>query len=560
MILMARLTNLNSKVGLEVPLSYVNVWGVRYYVVRLTLSQSKQPTVSNSKNEKGPNSIVLPVTSELGITRSTKVPGLRRSNSTILVNRKWARYSTLDDSRFEGLEVKHQFKKLGEDVKKNNKANNLTTILSDKNFLVGCYQKIRSKPKTANLNLEILDDIYPVWFEKTCNSFRSGAFKFSSLTKKYILKQNGKLRPLLIPSLRDKIVQEGMKILLDAVFQSDFKRSSYAFQEGKGRHTALHDIRLHYSKVNWFVGGDVEQHYSSIDHSILMKILREKIEDEPFIDLVYKYLKVGYGEKKNDQAVPRKIGLVQGGFISPILFNISMHPFDVWIEEVLIPKYSLETKGKRNFGCLRYVRYLDNFLLGVQGSIKTCEAIRREIKIFLEENLALTLDVDKIKITHATTDHVVFLGHEISCIPFKKRRARCNKDDRSVKHVINTRINAPIQSVVKGLKDKGFLNKKNMPTRNGRYINIDLWNIVNNYKMIETRILSYYKMANNYSRLASKVHFSLKYSCALTISSKMKLKTMRGAFKKYGKDLTISVGDKIISYPKISHKRLRRKV
>ena len=480
-----------------------------------------------------------------------KVPGLRRPNSTILTNRKWARYSTLDDFRFEGLEVKHQFKKLSEDVKKNNKANNLTTILSNKNFLVGCCQKIcsKSKNKVASLNLETLDDIHPVWFERTCNSFKSGAFKFRPLLKTHMSKQNGKLRPLLISSPRDKIVQEGMKILLDVVFQ-----------EGKGRHTVLDDIRLHYSKVNWFVGGDIEQHYSSIDHGILVKILREKIEDEPFIDLVYKYLRVGCGEKKNDQVTSMKTGLVQGGLISPVLFNIYMNPFDVWIEEVLIPKYSLEDEEKRNLRCLRYVRYLDNFLLGVQGSKKTCEAIRREIKIFVEENLALILNVDKIKITHSTTNYVVFLGHEISCIPFKKMRARYNKNNRSVKHISNTRINAPIRSVVKGLKDKGFLNKKNMPTRNGRYINFDLWNIVNNYKMKETRILNYYKIANNYGRLASKVHFSLKYSCALTISSKMKLRTMRGAFKKYGKDLTISVGDKIISYPKISYKRLRGKV
>lgn len=234
-----------------------------------------------------------------------------------------------------------------------------------------------------------------------------------------------------------------------------------------------------------------------------------------------------------------------------------MHPFDVWMEEVLIPKYSLGAKEKKNSGRLRYVRYFDNFLLGVQGSRKTCEAIRREIKIFLEENLRLTLNVDEIRITHSTTDRVVFLGHEISCISSRKMRARYNRSNRSVRHTLNTVINAPIENVVKGLRNKGFLNKKDMPTKNGRYINTDLWNIVNNYKIIEKRILSYYRMTNNYDRLASRVHFSLKYSCALTISSKMKLKTMRGAFKKYGKDLTISVGDKTISYSKISHKRLR---
>jgi len=97
-----------------------------------------------------------------------------------------------------------------------------------------------------------------------------------------------------------------------------------------------------------------------------------------------------------------------------------------------------------------------------------------------------------------------------------------------------------------------------MPTRNGRYINIDLWNIVENHLAIQRGILNYYAMANNYGRLAARVHYILKYSCALTISSKMKLRTMRGAFKKYGKELTIQRDKKSISFPKISYTRPKR--
>jgi hypothetical protein len=87
---------------------------------------------------------------------------------------------------------------------------------------------------------------------------------------------------------------------------------------------------------------------------------------------------------------------------------------------------------------------------------------------------------------------------------------------------------------------------------------MDLWNIIESYKSIERGVVNYYSMANNYGRLAARVHYSLKYSCALTISSKMKLRTMRGAFKRYGKDLEIKVKDKSISYPNISYKRPRK--
>jgi hypothetical protein len=121
-------------------------------------------------------------------------------------------------------------------------------------------------------------------------------------------------------------------------------------------------------------------------------------------------------------------------------------------------------------------------------------------------------------------------------------------------------MNAPIKMVVERLRLKKFLNSKNQPTRCGRYINMDLWNIIDSYKSIERGIINYYSMANNYGRLAARVHYSLKYSCALTISSKMKLKTLSGAFKRYGKNLTIKVKDESISYPKISYKRPRKPI
>jgi hypothetical protein len=112
--------------------------------------------------------------------------------------------------------------------------------------------------------------------------------------------------------------------------------------------------------------------------------------------------------------------------------------------------------------------------------------------------------------------------------------------------------------VVEKLRSKGFLNLKYKPTRNGRYINKDLWKIIYTYRSIERKIVSYYFLASNYGRLIARVHYILKYSCALTISSKMKLKTLREVFKRYGKNLTVTVGTKSISYPRISYKTSRK--
>lgn len=584
---MDRLTNLNSMAGSEVPRSCSgNVRGIENYVVFSILNQSKQPARSSRIVGEGPKGIHVQKRSEFGISRNTKVWGRRRVHSTTFICRKEPSKFMIGETWFEGQEIKNHFQKLLKDLENNDKVNNLTTILSNREFLISCYIKIKSKPgnMTRSLTPETLDGIDMKRFDKVTQTFRNGKFNFQPSRRTYIPKPNGKLRPLTIPSPRDKIVQEGMRVLLECIFDGKFRKSSHAFRPGRGCHTALNQIRLEFKTSNWFIEGDIEQQYPSIDHNILINILREYIQDEPFIDLVYKYMRVGYGEKPED-IIPMKIGLAQGGLISPILSNIYMHPFDEWMEDILIPKY---TKGKRkranpeytkmlrqhgravdklimsgmandeSFGRMHYVRYVDDFLIGMMGSKETCRKIREEIKIFLEERLSMTLNTDKTNITHATTEKALFLGYDISCTPKSKMAIAYNSRGRLTRKTTRTIINAPVKRVVERLRLKGYARKKNQPTRCGRYINMDLWNIVNSYKTIERGILNYYSMANNYGRLAARVHYILKYSCALTISSKMKLRTMRGAFKRYGRNLTIRVGDKSISYPSISYKRPRK--
>lgn len=584
---MDRLTNLNSMVGSEVPFSCVRIMrGVDNYVVLSILNQSKQPARSSRVIEEGPKGIPCQKRSEFGISRNTKVWGRRRIHSTTFICRKESSKFMIGDTWFEGQEIKNQFQKLLKDLENNEQVNNLTTIMSNREFLIGCYINIKFKPGklTRSLNPETLDSIDMRWFDEVIQTFRNGKFKFRPSRRTYIPKPNGKLRLLAIPSSRDKIVQEGMRTLLECIFNAKFRESSHAFRPGRGCHTALNQIRRDFGKSNWLIKGDIEQQYSSIDHNILISILRGKIQDEPFIDLVYKYIRVGY-EEKPDTIMPMRVGLAQRGLISPILSNIYMHPFDEWMEDVLIPKY---TKGKRkkanpkytkmirqyvratdrhiettdaddeNFGRVSYVRVLDDFLIGVIGSKETCRKIREEIKVFLEERLAMTLNIDKTRITHATTEKTLFLGYDIKCTPESKMCIGYDSRKRLVRRTIWAIMNAPIKRVVEQLRLKGFMRKKNRPTSCGRYINMDLWSIIESYKAIERGVINYYSMANNYNRLAARVHYILKYSCALTISSKMKLKTARGAFKRYGSNLTIQVKDKLISYPSISYKRPRK--
>ena len=585
---MDRITNLNSMVESKVSFSYTkNMQGAKNYIVFFALNQSKQPVRNSKIIGEGPKGVHFQKRSEFGISRNTKVWGRRRIHNTAFICGKESSKFKIGDTWFEGQEIKNQFQKLLQNLKNNERINNLTTIMSNRNFLIGCYLSIKSKPgnyTNNSLESDILDSMDMSWFDEVIHTFKNGKFTFCPSKRTYIPKSGKKIRSFTSPSFKDKIVQEGMRVLLECIFNVEFRESSHAFRPGRGCHTALNRIKLHFGKSNWFIEGDINQQYSSINHNILVNILRKKIQDEPFLDLVYKYMRVEYGEK-SDNIIFMKLKLMQGGLISPILSNIYMHPFDEWMEDILIPKYNVENKKKdffehtrmiqqyksavdrsistvsahdKNFDLVSYVRFVDDFLIGVIGSKETCTNILKEINVFLEKHLSMTLNIDKTRIKHATTEKALFLEYDISCTPKSKIPVVYNSNKRLIKKINRTILNAPIKRIVKKFRLKGFLNEKNQPIRCGRYINMDLWNIVESYKSIEQKVINYYSMADNYGRLAARVHYSLKYSCALTISSKMKLKTMKGAFKRYGNNLTIKSKNSSISYPNISFKRSQK--
>lgn len=135
-----------------------------------------------------------------------------------------------------------------------------------------------------------------------------------------------------------------------------------------------------------------------------------------------------------------------------------------------------------------------------------------------------------------------------------------NSKGKITRRTTNTILDGPIDKIVKKLHEKGYTNKNGNPTRNGRFINHNLYDMIEHYKTVERGILEYYSLANNYGRVAARVHYILKYSCALTIASKMKLKTLRRVFKRHGKDLNIKDkhGKITTCYPTVSYKRPKK--
>lgn len=159
-----------------------------------------------------------------------------------------------------------------------------------------------------------------------------------------------------------------------------------------------------------------------------------------------------------------------------------------------------------------------------------CKHIIDECKIFLHEQLKLSLDIDKIKTIYSHSNSALFLGYCIYRTKLSKMKISYTIKDKRRCRTTDIIVGSCIDSIMLKLNEQGFSKKNGLPTRNERFINHTLYDIIEHYKIMEKGILQYCKIANNYGRVASKVHYILKHSCALTIAFKMKLKSLRRVF------------------------------
>lgn len=463
-------------------------------------------------------------------------------------------------------------------------------LFSEEMFAVA-YQRIYAKQgnMTPGTDGKTIDEMNLERIERLIESLKDESYQPHPARRVYIPKKNGKKRPLGIPSFEDKLVQEVVRLLLEAIYEGHFEGTSHGFRPHRSCHTALGMIQKSFAGAKWFIEGDIKGFFDNIDHNVLISILRERISDERFLRLIRKFLNAGYVEDwKYNKTYS---GTPQGGIISPILANIYLDKFDKYIKEYaakfrkgdrrsINPEYwRLNNKKNRlkqklqktsdeqmqksylyeiaqlskqmlstphkdamdaDFRRMQYVRYADDFLISVIGSKSECETIKADITQFMREQLKLELSDEKTLITHAQ-DKAKFLGYEIF---IRKSDAVKRNKDGVLKRDFNGAVVLTLNSAViqKKLTEYNALEVRNIDGK-------DIWwskprrymtpmkpeDILAQYNAEIRGLYNYYSLAANVSKECASFAFIMKMSMFKTLGWKLNT-SARKVRQKYQKD------------------------
>ena len=463
----------------------------------------------------------------------------------------------------------------------------LYRILFNEELFYVAYQKIASNggSTTKGSDGRSIDEMSLARIETLIASLKDESYQPHPSRRVHIPKKNGKTRPLGIPAFEDKLVQEVVRMILEAIYEGHFETTSHGFRPKRSCHTALLHIQKTFSGAKWFIEGDIKGFFDNIDHDVLVGILRERISDDRFIRLIRKFLKAGYVEDWTFHNTYS--GMPQGGIVSPILANIYLDKLDKYVKEY-IRHFDMGTKrrpGKESndlanerkrtvrklkkikdgtekaalvarlkaieqeraafpsgdemdgsYRRLKYIRYADDFILGVIGSKEDALRIKEDIKSFLSESLALKLSEEKTLITH-TGKSAKFLGYEITV-------TRNNHQRRDVQGRLRrtygkrVRLNVSMATLRDKLLEYGAMEIKlrngkeiwKPKCRSGLIFNDDL-EILDRYNRETVGFCNYYLIANNCVVLHN-FRYIMEYSMYKTFAGKYR-STVRKINKKY---------------------------
>ncbi len=265
-------------------------------------------------------------------------------------------------------------------------------ILSDEN-LSEAIKRVKANKGASGVDKMTVSQIDAYFYEhkeEIINSIMNKTYKPQPVRRVYIPKSNGKLRPLGIPTVVDRVIQQAISQRLSRIYENIFSDYSYGFRRNRDCHTAMNKVLEYLNEgFEWVIDLDIEKYFDTVNHDKLISILREEVNDSHTLHLIRKFLQAGVME--NGVVTSSTIGTPQGGPLSPILSNIYLDKFDK----------ELEARG------LHFVRYADDCNIFVRSDV-AAERVMKSVTSWLERKLFLKVSATKTKIVRPKDSN--FLG------------------------------------------------------------------------------------------------------------------------------------------------------
>lgn len=453
-------------------------------------------------------------------------------------------------------------------------------------FYLLAYQNIATSQgsMTAGADGRTLDGMSMERIERIIAKINDHSYQPNPARRVYIAKKNSKKkRPLGIPSTDDKLIQEVIRMILEAIYEPTFSNNSHGFRPKRSCHTALKEVVTLFTGAKWIIEGDIKACFDSFDHHVTINLLRKRIKDEAFISLMWKFLRAGYMEQWVYHTTYS--GSPQGSGMSPILSNIYLHELDIFVaslkskfdrgetrlrkvhenhdkvrwvfrkakknlednrNEENVKAFKLAQKNMlstphlsemdNNYKRLQYNRYADDFLIAIIGSKEDAQNIKEQVKVFLQDTLKLTMSEEKTHITHSS-EMVRYLGYDIRV----SRSQDVKRTKKGLQRVWYGKVQlyVPKEKWIAKLHEYGALKIKKdengkeiwKPIHRGSSMPLDEVAIISKYNSEIRGLYNYYRMAINACNLG-RFHSIMRGSCLKTLAAKYNSSVMK-MYKKY---------------------------
>jgi group II intron reverse transcriptase/maturase len=448
----------------------------------------------------------------------------------------------------------------------------LYRLFYSRELYIIAYNSVKSNDgaETSGSDGTSLHGFCEEWISELIASMRDESYQPQPNRITMIPKKNGKMRKLSFPSGKDKLVQEAIRLILECIYEPTFSNLSHGFRPKRSTQGAIAEVKSWTGTV-WFIEGDISACFDEIDHRILEKILRERISDARFIRLINKILKAGYFDMQHTFQ-GTKTGNAQGSCCSPILCNIYLDKLDRFMESII----KTDTTGKKrrrnpdydkarrrlqkalntgsdahtikqlkttmantpsgashdpNFRRVRYVRYADDFLIGVIASKAYTIELKQKIKEFLCDELRLRLSDEKTKITHAIDGKVFFLGYFIRKGAGKHYKFHSRPFDSALRIIMNT------EGILKKLHENGMCRDKGYPIGITRLFPAPPEDIIKYGNQVLRGLLTGQRGCNNFYQ-GWRIQYIVTYSIAKTLARKFNI-SLKKVFARFGSNLTV---------------------